>query len=165
MKQKVSAGLLMYRMGSGKVEVFLAHPGGPFFKKKDQGCWTIPKGEIESAEDLLKAAIREFKEETGVEPVDPFLPLGKIIQKSGKVVHAWAFEGRGDYTSELNCQSTFTIEWPPRSGEFQTFPEVDRVDFFEIPAAKEKLMEAQHPFLDNLLIELQKMVSIPYKLF
>jgi len=148
-KGKVSAGLLMYRVRDGQLQVFLAHPGGPFFAKKDEGHWTIPKGEIESGEDLLAAAIREFKEETGIEPRGDFLELGQIEQNGGKIVHAWAFPGDGDESQPLQS-NTFELEWPPGSGKIQSFPEIDRVEFFSIPQAGKRLKGAQHPFLDRL---------------
>jgi predicted NUDIX family NTP pyrophosphohydrolase len=146
---KTSAGLLMFRNRSGQLEVFLAHPGGPFFKNKDDGHWTIPKGEIQEGEELLAAAKREFKEEVGIEPRGEFLQLGSVRQKSGKIVHAWAFPG--DWEDFRPLQSnTFELEWPPSSGKIQHFPEIDRVAFFTITEARRKLKEAQHPFLDRL---------------
>jgi predicted NUDIX family NTP pyrophosphohydrolase len=148
-QNKVSAGLLMYRIRGGRLEVFLAHPGGPFFTKKDDGHWSIPKGETDPGEDLLAAAVREFKEETGIQPAGEFVELGSVKQKGGKIVHAWAFAGDWDETRPLQS-NTFEIEWPPRSGRKQSFPEIDRVAFFPIPEAKRKLKEAQHPFLDRL---------------
>ncbi len=132
-KGKVSAGLLMYRLRDGQLQVLLAHPGGPLFAKKDEGHWTIPKGEIESGEDLLAAAIR----------------LGPIEQKGGKIVHAWAFPGDWDESQPLQS-NTFELEWPPGSGKIQSFEEIDRVEFFSIPEAGKRLKEAQHPFLDRL---------------
>ena len=149
-QHKISAGLLMYRMREGQLEVFLAHPGGPLFKNKDEGHWSIPKGEIEPGEDLLAAAIREFEEETGLEPRGDFIELGAIQQKGGKIVHAWAFPGEWD-EARLLQSNTFELEWPPRSGKIQRFPEIDRAGFFSIPQARQKLKEAQHPFLDRLL--------------
>jgi predicted NUDIX family NTP pyrophosphohydrolase len=146
---KVSAGLLMYRLREARLEVFLAHPGGPFFKNKDDGHWTIPKGETEPGEELVAAALREFKEETGIEPRGGLIELGSVKQKGGKVVHAWAFEGDRDETHPLES-STFEIEWPPRSGRKQHFPEIDCVSFFSIPEARRKLKETQHPFLQRL---------------
>jgi predicted NUDIX family NTP pyrophosphohydrolase len=148
-QHRISAGLLMYRMREGKLEVFLAHPGGPLFKNKDEGHWSIPKGEIESGEVLLSAAIREFEEETGLEPRGDFIELGTIAQKGGKIVHAWAFAGEWE-EAQLPRSNTFELEWPPRSGKIQRFPEIDRAGFFSIPQAREKLKEAQHPFLDRL---------------
>jgi len=149
-QNKISAGLLMYRMRDGQLEVFLAHPGGPFFKNKDEGPWSIPKGEIESGEELLAAAIREFKEETGLDPRGNFIELGAIKQKRGKIVHAWAFPGEWD-EARLLQSNLFELEWPPRSGKIQRFPEIDRAGFFSIRHARQKLKEAQHPFLDRLV--------------
>ena len=148
-QQRISAGLLMYRMREGHLEVFLAHPGGPLFKNKDEGHWSIPKGEIESGEVLLSAAIREFEEETGLEPRGDFIELGTITQKGGKIVQAWAFPGEWEETRLLQS-NTFQLEWPPSSGKIQRFPEIDRAGFFSIPQAREKLKEAQRPFLDRL---------------
>ena len=140
----------MYRVREGQPEVFLAHPGGPFFKNKDDGHWSIPKGEVEPGEDLLAAAIREFKEETGVGPSDgDFIELGSIKQKGGKIVHAWAIAGDWDQSQPLRS-NTFELEWPPGSGKIQSVPEIDRVGFFSIPGARRKLKESQHPFLDRL---------------
>jgi len=149
LKSKTSAGLLMFRIRSGQLEVFLAHPGGPFFRNKDDGHWTIPKGEIEVGEDLLAAAQREFKEEVGINPSGEFLQLGNVVQKGGKIVHAWAFQGAWDEAQPLRS-NTFELEWPPRTGKIQHFPEIDRVAFFTIPEARKKLKETQHPFLDRL---------------
>ena len=148
-RSKTSAGLLMYRVRNGQVEVFLAHPGGPFFTRKDDGYWSVPKGEIEPGEDLLAAAIREFKEETGVTPRGEFIELGAIKQKGGKIVHAWAFSGDWDGSQPLKS-NTFELEWPPGSGSVRSFPEIDRVGFFSMPEACKKLKESQHPFLDRL---------------
>ena len=146
---RISAGLLMYRMREGQLEVFLAHPGGPLFKNKDEGHWSIPKGEIESDEDLLAAALREFEEETGLEPRGDFIELGAIQQKGGKTVHAWAFPGDWDEARPLQS-NTFALEWPPRSGKIERYPEIDRAGFFSIPRARLKLKETQQPFLDRL---------------
>src|SRR5882672_8881963 len=141
-KDKISAGLLMYRVRGGELEVFLAHPGGPFFARKDDGHWTIPKGETGSGEDLLATAKREFREETGIEPQGEFTPLGSIQQKGGKIVHGWAFAGDRDGSLPLKS-NTFTMEWPPRSGRMVQVPEIDRAEFFAIPEARRKLKEAQ----------------------
>ena len=148
-QNKISAGLLMYRMREGQPEVFLAHPGGPLFKNKDEGHWSIPKGETEPGEELLEAAVREFREETGVEPRGPFIQLGSVKQKGGKMVHAWAFAGDRDESGPFRS-NTFEMEWPSMSGKVATFPEIDRVAFFSIEEARRKLKEAQHPFLDRL---------------
>lgn len=141
----------MYRARGGQLEVLLAHPGGPLFARKDEGYWTIPKGEIESGEDHLATAIREFHEEVGVE-VDPrseFLELGSIRQRGGKVVHAWAVEGHGETPAPV-LASTFEMEWPPRSGRRQSFPEVDRLDYFPLALARQKIKDTQMPLLDRL---------------
>ena len=156
MSSKISAGILMYRRRQG-LEVFLAHPGGPFFATKDAGHWTIPKGEIEEAEDHLATAIREFKEEVGID-IDPkgaFIELGSIRQKGGKTVHAWAVEQ--DCPDPFVCRSNvFEMQWPPNSGKWQTFPEVDRAQFFPIEEARMKLKETQRPLLDRLESALAK---------
>jgi len=140
---------LMYRIRNGALEVFLAHPGGPLFRNKDDGHWTIPKGEPPEDESLPAAAIREFEEETGIKPEGTFLELGSIRQKGGKIVHAWAFEG--DYDDSRPVRSnTFEMEWPPRSGRIQSFPEVDRARFFALSEAKKKLKESQWPLVERL---------------
>jgi predicted NUDIX family NTP pyrophosphohydrolase len=144
---RVSAGLLMYRIQNGELQVLLAHPGGPFFKNKDDGAWTIPKGEIEPGEDLLEAAKREFEEETGVTPTGPVTALTPIQQKGGKIVHAWAF--KGDCNPVAIVSNTFTIEWPPRSGRLMEFPEIDRADFFDVAAAGRKINTAQMPLIEE----------------
>ncbi len=154
-KNRISAGLLMYRLREGQLEVLLAHPGGPLFKNKDEGYWSIPKGEIEPDEDLLAAAIREFKEETGLDPQDDFIELGAITQKGGKRVHAWAFPGDWDESRPF-LSNMFELEWPPGSGTLQRFPEIDRVGFFSLPEARLKLKPTQHPLLDRLEIALQR---------
>ena len=152
---RVSAGLLMYRLRNGEVEVFLAHPGGPYFTHKDDGYWTIPKGEIEPGEDLLAAALREFEEETGIKPEGEFLPLGTIKQKGGKIVHGWAFQGNWDESQPIKSNKC-PVQWPPASGQFLDFPEVDRAEFFTIQAARQKIKETQRPFLDRLISALDK---------
>jgi predicted NUDIX family NTP pyrophosphohydrolase len=149
-RERVSAGLLMYRLRDGRLEVFLAHPGGPIFRNKDWGHWTIPKGEVQGHEELLETAQREFQEEVGIQPQAPFLPLGWIRQKGGKVVHAWAFCGDCDESHEHVCNN-FTMEWPPGSRRWQAFPEVDRVAFFDLPEARKRLKDTQRPFLDRLV--------------
>jgi len=145
----MSAGLLMYRIRDGSLEVFLAHPGGPLFRKKDQGYWTIPKGEPPENEPLLETAVREFEEETGIKPGGSFIELGSIRQKGGKVVHAWAFESNHD-SQRFIRSNTFEMEWPPRSGWIQSFPEVDRAQFFSLGEAKEKLKDSQWPLVERL---------------
>jgi predicted NUDIX family NTP pyrophosphohydrolase len=145
---RISAGLLMYRIHDGKLQGLLAHPGGPFFKNKDEGAWSIPKGEVEPGEDLLETAKREFEEETGITPKGPFIALTPITQKGGKIVHAWAFEDDCDPSAIVS--NTFTIEWPPKSGQQMEFPEIDRVDFFDVAAAKRKVKAAQVALIEEL---------------
>ncbi len=147
-KSRVSAGLLMYRWAGGDLQVLLVHPGGPFFRNKDEGAWSIPKGEVGPGEDLLAAGVREFGEEIGVVPTGPFLALSPVKQKGGKLVHAWAFEGDCDPKS-ISC-NTFTIEWPPRSGRHEEFPEVDRAGFFGPEEARRKVNAGQVPLIDEL---------------
>ena len=157
MSSRVSAGILLYRWKDGRLEVFLAHPGGPFFTMRDEGCWTIPKGEVDAGEDLLATAQREFAEEIGVplKPGSTFLPLGSIQQKGGKIVHAWAAEQEWDDTQPIRSNE-FTMEWPPGSGRRQSFPEVDRAQFFPLDEARRKLKERQVPLLDRLLELVQR---------
>ena len=143
-----SAGLLLYRRTAAGLELFLAHPGGPFWHNRDAGAWTIPKGVAEAGEDGLMAARREFEEETGVHPVGPFVSLGSIRQKAGKIVHAWAWEGDAD--PALITSNTMTTEWPRGSGRFITFPEVDRCAWFDPQAAREKINPAQAELIDRL---------------
>jgi predicted NUDIX family NTP pyrophosphohydrolase len=138
----------MYRRQAGGVQVLLAHPGGPFFRNKDEGAWSIPKGEPEPGEDLLVTAQREFKEETGVSPTGPYLPLRPIKQKGGKIVHAWAFEGDCD-PNAITC-NTFTIEWPPKSGRQVEFPEIDRAEFFDLTTANRRIKAGQEALLEEL---------------
>jgi predicted NUDIX family NTP pyrophosphohydrolase len=138
----------MYRLHEGVLRVLLVHPGGPFFKNKDVGAWSIPKGEVEVDEDLLKCAQREFAEELGVNVTGTFIPLTSVKQKGGKVVHAWACEGDCDPTSFIS--NTFTMEWLPRSGQQLEFPEIDRADFFKVAVARRKINAAQVAFIDEL---------------
>jgi predicted NUDIX family NTP pyrophosphohydrolase len=145
---KTSAGLLMYRIRNKEVEVLLVHPGGPFWAKKDDGAWFIPKGELNTNEEALDAAKREFEEETGLAPEGTLLPLGSVRQKSGKTVYAWAFAGDCD-PAHLKS-NTFTIEWPPKSGRQQEFPEIDRAAFFTFAQAKEKMHPVEFPLLARL---------------
>jgi predicted NUDIX family NTP pyrophosphohydrolase len=156
MASRKSAGLLMYRFRNGQVEVLLAHPGGPYFSRKDDGYWTLPKGEIEQGEDYLETAIREFKEEVGltVDPGSPFVGLGSIRQRGGKVVHAWAVEGDYDSRHPLPT-STFEMEWPPHSGKLKCFPEVDRIEFYPMAQARVKVKDTHLPFLERLEEHLQ----------
>lgn len=148
MARKESAGLLLFRRCEGDVEVLLGHPGGPFWVSREEGAWTIPKGGILPGEDLLVSAVREFTEETGFVPTPPFLPLGHITQRGGKVVHAWAFEGDCD-PSQLSSILT-TTEWPPHSGRHIDIPELDRVAFFSLDAARRAINVAQIELLDRL---------------
>ncbi|MEK6896058.1 MAG: NUDIX domain-containing protein [Nanoarchaeota archaeon] len=148
MNTKISAGLLMYRFRP-ELEVFIVHPGGPFWKNKDESSWSIPKGELEEGEDLLSAAKREFMEETDLKiDSESFIQLGNVTLKSGKIVHAWAFEG--DWSGLLMCQSYMNLEWPPRSGKFIKFPEVDKASFFSPEIAKKKINPAQRELIDKL---------------
>jgi predicted NUDIX family NTP pyrophosphohydrolase len=146
--QKVSAGLLLFRRRSGSIEVLLAHPGGPFWAGKDEGAWTIPKGEPEDGEDLLAAALREVEEETGARPVGDFIALDPVRQHSGKTVHAWAVEYEFDAATLRS--NLFEMEWPPSSGRRQSFPEVDRAEWFTIAAAGRKILSGQAPLLRQL---------------
>jgi predicted NUDIX family NTP pyrophosphohydrolase len=148
MASRTSAGILLYRLGRSAPEVFLVHPGGPFWARKDAGAWSIPKGELDDGDDPLAVARREFKEETGQRIDGDFVALTPRKQKSGKVVHAWAVEG--DLDAATIVSNTFTIEWPPRSGTRRTFPEVDRAAWFPLAAAREKILVGQAPFLDEL---------------
>ena len=149
---KSSAGILMYRFQGDQVEVFLAHPGGPYWAKKDKAAWTIPKGEFSAEEEPLAAAKREFEEETGTAISGPFLELGKLRQPNGKVVHLWAVEGDSDPESIVS--NTFEMEWPPKSGKFQSSPEIDRACWFTAESAREKLHKGQVEFIDILLEKL-----------
>jgi len=144
---EVSAGLLAFRRLNG-VEVLLAHPGGPYWAKKDDGAWTIPKGLAEPGDDLLATAQREFTEETNFIAIGEFTALKPVKQKSGKVVHGFAIEQQFDLS--LFASNTFEIEWPPRSGRWQRFPEVDRVAYFSLPVAMTKIVSYQAPFLVEL---------------
>jgi predicted NUDIX family NTP pyrophosphohydrolase len=147
-RQKESAGLLMFRRPGGLLQVLLAHPGGPFWASRDEGALTIPKGGIHPGEGPLDAAIREFGEETGFAPAPPFLELGHVVQRSGKVVYAWAFEGDAD-PSRLTSTMTHT-EWPRKSGKWISVPEIDRAEFFEIADAERRINPAQVVLLDRL---------------
>ena len=156
MATKRSAGILLYRRRGGVPEFLLVHPGGPFWAKKDAGAWSIPKGQIEDEEEPRACAIRELEEELGAAPVlDPevLLKLGSIRQKAGKVVEAWAAEV--DFDPAALASNTFEMEWPPHSGKRQEFPEVDRAEWFDLKAAREKILAAQAEFLDRLLERLE----------
>ena len=138
----------MFRRRAGALEVLLVHPGGPFWRNKDLGAWTIPKGEPAEGEDALATACREFQEETGFTPQGPYLPLGSVKQKAGKIVHAWAFEGDADPAALRS--NTFTARWPPGTAEWRTFPEVDRAEFFGTEEARRRLNPAQAALIDAL---------------
>jgi len=147
-----SAGLLLYRRRAGELELFLVHPGGPFWAKKDEGAWSIPKGEYAEGEEPLAAAKREMAEETGLTVAGDFLALGEVRQAGGKRVTAWAVDM--DFDPAALRSNTFSMEWPPRSGKLRDFPEVDRGEWFPIPAARKKALAAQVAFVDRLLAEL-----------
>jgi predicted NUDIX family NTP pyrophosphohydrolase len=144
-----SAGLLLYRIRNGRLELFLAHPGGPFWAGKDDGVWSLPKGLIEAGEDPLAAARREFAEETGHVVDGDFVPLGELKQKGNKIVHAWAVEGEID-AADIKS-NTFAAQWPPNSGQWQRFPEVDRAGWFTVAEARNKILPGQAAFIDRLL--------------
>ncbi|HWB70072.1 MAG TPA: NUDIX domain-containing protein [Solirubrobacterales bacterium] len=147
-----SAGILLYRETGDGVEVLLAHPGGPYWARKDLGAWTIPKGGCDEGEGLRDCALREMGEELGEAPAiaeDSMLELGSVRQKSGKVVHCWAAEG--EFDPAALSSNTFSMEWPPRSGSEQEFPEIDRAEWFSPDRAREKILAAQAAFLDRLL--------------
>jgi len=148
---KQSAGILLYRIVDGQLQVFLVHPGGPFFKNKDDSSWSIPKGEFTDDENPLDAAKREFLEETGQIINGNFIELTPIQQKGGKTVHAWAVEG--DIDHETIVSNTFEIEWPPRSGKKQSFPEIDRAAWFDLETAKVKINAAQAGLIDELRLK------------
>lgn len=145
---KRSAGLLLYRLKNGRLEVLLVHPGGPYWAKKDDGAWSIPKGEYTEGEEPLAAARREFEEETGICPEGEAIPLGTIRQPGGKLVTAFAMEG--DLDAAAIRSNTFSMEWPPRSGRMQNFPEVDRAGWFEKEEAERKILRGQLPILHAL---------------
>lgn len=159
---KKSAGLLMYRVREGALEVLLVHPGGPFWMRKDAGAWFIPKGEVTPGEDDAAAAMREFTEETGLKPHGPFLALGAVRHKSGKMVTAWAF--KGDCDPAALTSNTFSMEWPPHSGKSCEFPEIDRAEFFTIKAAKQKMHAAEFEFVSRLeRMRSEKQMTAPVK--
>jgi predicted NUDIX family NTP pyrophosphohydrolase len=150
---KHSAGILLYRKKEGPLQVFLVHPGGPFFKNKDAGAWSIPKGEFLDDENALAAAKREFKEETGQSIDGDFTELSPVTLKSGKIIHAWAIEGDIDHQTILS--NLFEMEWPPKSGKRQSFVEVDRAGWFDVDEAKLKVNPAQVGLIDNLCLILK----------
>ncbi len=159
-RSTTSAGILLYRRLNSRLEVLLAHPGGPFFARKDAGHWTIPKGEVDPGEDLLDVARREFEEETGhAVPAGELVDLGSIVQKGGKVVHAWGAEGDLDPAAAVS--NTFEVEWPPRSGRSRTFPEVDRVEWFEAVEARARIRSTQAPLIDRLEASLDNRGASP----
>ncbi len=148
MTSKQSAGILLFRKNKSDLEVFLVHPGGPFWKNKDEGVWSIPKGELNENEESLPAAIREFFEETGVSLSGDFIPLNPVLLKSGKKVFAWALEK--DIDAETILSNNFEMEWPPKSGSMQSFPEVDRGEWFTVAQAKKKINGMQVAFINEL---------------
>ncbi|MFZ5450182.1 MAG: NUDIX domain-containing protein [Thermodesulfobacteriota bacterium] len=150
---KHSAGILLYRRRQGGLEVFLVHPGGPFWAGKDEGAWSVPKGEYTPGEDPLAAARREFEEETGCSAEGDLIPLRPLKQPSGKIIQAWALAG--DCDADAIRSNTFALEWPPRSGRRQEFPEVDRAAWFPLKVAREKISSGQVGFLDELELILE----------
>jgi len=148
MAKRISAGILLYRFRAGMLEVFLVHPGGPYWTRKDAGAWSIPKGEVEEGADELATARREFEEETGSAIHGEFVALTPLKQPSGKLVHAWAVSG--DINASSVKSNMFSMEWPPRSGKQKEFPEADRGEWFSVAAAKEKITAGQRAFLDQL---------------
>jgi predicted NUDIX family NTP pyrophosphohydrolase len=150
---KLSAGVLMYRYRTGELQVFLVHPGGPFWAKKDLESWSIPKGECATDEEPVTAAAREFHEETGFQIHGALRELGVVKQAGGKVVSAWCFEGDCDATALVS--NTFEMDWPPRSGRMAVFPEVDRGEWFSIAGARVKILKGQQPLLDMLILLLK----------
>ena len=151
--KKQSAGVLLYKFNNLELFVFLVHPGGPFWKNKDEGSWTIPKGEINENEEPLAAAVREFEEETSFKLVGTFEPLKFVKMKSGKIIHAWSLEG--DINVEQLKSNDFEIEWPPKSGKLQTFPEIDMGKWFAAEDAMKKINESQRNFIYNLIEKLE----------
>ena len=147
-RRNTSAGLVLFRRGDRGLEIFLAHPGGPLWKSRDVGAWTIPKGLIDEGEDPLAAARREFREETGIDASGPFLPLGTIRQKAGKVVHGWAWEGDADASGTTS--NSAKLEWPRGSGRWVSYPEIDRCGWFSAGEARQKMNPAQAEFVDRL---------------
>lgn len=149
MTTRTSAGILLFRRRDSRLEVLLAHPGGPFFAQRDAGYWTIPKGEVDPDEELFTVANREFEEETGFPaPSGDPIPLGSIVQKGGKTVHAWALEG--DLDPATSVSNTFEMTWPPGSGRRESFPEIDRVEWFDPAEARRRIKATQIPLIDRL---------------
>lgn len=151
---EVSAGILLYKRDPN-LQLFLAHPGGPYWRNKDEGAWSIPKGLIDEEEDKLQAAVREFEEEVGYTPGGDFIKLGSITQKGGKLVHAWAVEGELPDGHEIDS-NTFAMEWPPNTGNTQQFPEIDRAAFFDLDTARQKVNPAQVAFFVRLIHEIEQ---------
>lgn len=149
-RTEVSAGILAYRLNGG-LELLLAHPGGPYWRNKDEGAWSIPKGEVESG-DVVACAKREFNEETGLVADGPLTALAPVRQKSGKTVHAFALEG--DFDISGFSSNSFELEWPPRSGRMQTFPEIDRIAYFNLATARRKILPGQRAFIEELVTKL-----------
>ena len=152
MPQK-SAGILLYRIQQNNIEIFLVHPGGPFWSKKDDGAWSIPKGEFNENEEPLAAAKREFEEETGIKISGDFMQLSPVKQKGGKMVYAWAVEG--DIDPEKIKSNSFELEWPPRSGKMKSFPEIDKAGWFHLSDAQKKILEAQSALIRELVSKIQ----------
>lgn len=159
MPRPISAGILLYRETPSGIEILLAHPGGPFFARKDDGWWMLPKGLVEPGEDLVDAALREFEEETGIRVAGPLVPLGETVGTSGKIVHIWACRWEEGDLPPI-ASNTFKLEWPPRSGELCEFPEVDRAFFFTEDEAREKANKTYLVFFDRLLEKLREMDQI-----
>jgi predicted NUDIX family NTP pyrophosphohydrolase len=157
MPPKQSAGLLLFRRRAGSLEVLLVHPGGPFWARKDDGAWSIPKGEVDEHEDALAAARREVEEETGARPSGPFISLASLHQRGGKIVHVWAVESEFDPSSLTS--NLFELEWPPRSGRRRSFPEVDRADWFDLTTASRKILASQGSVLQDLESRLSQTVE------
>ena len=155
---KISAGLLLFRRSGGGLEVLLVHPGGPFWARKDEGAWSIPKGEVESGEDLLASARREFAEETGFRAEGAFMALTPVRQASGKVVHVWAVEGDADPGSLRS--NRFSLEWPPKSGRHEEFPEVDRAAWFALAEAERKVVPGQRGLFAELAAVLARRAAV-----
>ncbi len=151
---KISAGILVYRKKDKEYEVLLVHPGGPFWAKKELNAWSVPKGEVEEQEEIFKAALREFKEETGFEAVGEFIALTPVKQPSGKMIYAWAVES--DFEAEKIVSNEFEMEWPPTSGKYKRFPEIDRAGWFTFAVARNKIVKGQIPILEELAEKLCK---------
>ena len=155
MAKKISGGLVLYEQINGTLKFLIAHPGGPFFKNRDDGYWSIPKGEPEEKEEIFDAAVREFEEETGLIPKGPYINLGSILQKNGKLVYAWGFAGSWAEGTVPKCNE-ITLEYPIRSGKVWTFPEIDRAIMMRSEEAKQKLSAEQAPFIDRLVESLNE---------